>query len=194
MQVSGLSGVVAIAGGYVHSLALKSDGTVWAWGSNYSGQLGDGTTTNRSTPVEVSGLNLGVTTSSNTGVSSLTFELNDYEPQPSDETLAGNDAYEQNITLYPITSARITGNAIGKDGEPIATARVKLSLKGVKTKFRNYVTGDKDAEGYFEFSNLEAGTYVLRITANGYQQVEKMLRLSEGQQAELEIVLVKTRK
>jgi len=36
---------------------LKSDGTVWAWGYNYYGQLGDGTTTQRLTPVQVSGLN-----------------------------------------------------------------------------------------------------------------------------------------
>jgi len=35
---------------------LKTDGTVWAWGDNYSGQLGDGTTTERRTPVQVSGL------------------------------------------------------------------------------------------------------------------------------------------
>ena len=51
-----LSGVQAIDGGFYHSLALKSDGTVWAWGSNKYRQLGDGTTTNSSTPVQVSGL------------------------------------------------------------------------------------------------------------------------------------------
>lgn len=65
VQVSGLSNIVAIAaGGYAHSagvigghsLALRADGTVWAWGLNNYGQLGDGTTTNRSTPVQVSGL------------------------------------------------------------------------------------------------------------------------------------------
>jgi len=42
IQVSNLTGVVAIAGGRYHSLALKNDGTVWAWGANWYGQLGNG--------------------------------------------------------------------------------------------------------------------------------------------------------
>ena len=37
-----MSGITAIAGGDYHSLALKNDGTVWAWGWNYYGQLGNG--------------------------------------------------------------------------------------------------------------------------------------------------------
>ena len=49
-----LTDVIAIAG-YTHSLALKRDGTVWAWGANYEGHLGDGTTTSRHTPVQVKG-------------------------------------------------------------------------------------------------------------------------------------------
>ena len=54
-QVTGLSGVITrIAGGSEHSLALKSDGTVWAWGSDAYGQLGDGTLAPaRPTPVQV---------------------------------------------------------------------------------------------------------------------------------------------
>ncbi len=59
-QVSGLSGVVAVAAGWSHSLAAKGDGTVWAWGGNEAGQLGDGTRTPRPAPVQVSGLS-GVT-------------------------------------------------------------------------------------------------------------------------------------
>jgi Regulator of chromosome condensation (RCC1) repeat len=39
-----LQGVVAIAAGQNHSLALKSNGEVWAWGDNSLGQLGIGTT------------------------------------------------------------------------------------------------------------------------------------------------------
>jgi uncharacterized repeat protein (TIGR02543 family) len=51
-----LSGIVAVMGGEQHNFALKSDGTVWAWGLNEEDQLGDGNATDSSTPVQVSGL------------------------------------------------------------------------------------------------------------------------------------------
>ncbi len=46
---------MVVAGGS-HTVALKSDGTVWTYGSNSSGQLGDDTTIWRTTPVQVSNL------------------------------------------------------------------------------------------------------------------------------------------
>ena len=48
-----LSGVVGISAGGNYTVYLKGDGTVWAVGYNSNGQLGDGTTTNRSNPVQV---------------------------------------------------------------------------------------------------------------------------------------------
>src|ERR1035437_208986 len=42
---------VDVASGTYHSLAIKSDGTLWAWGGNFSYQLGDGTKITRPTPV-----------------------------------------------------------------------------------------------------------------------------------------------
>jgi alpha-tubulin suppressor-like RCC1 family protein len=56
VQVSGLSGVTAISGGTYHSLFLKNDGTAWACGSNIGGHLSDGTTSQRTTPVQCSGI------------------------------------------------------------------------------------------------------------------------------------------
>ena len=57
VQVTGLSGTVsAIGGGQGHCLALMSNGTVYAWGYNISGQLGNGTYNDSPTPVQVSGL------------------------------------------------------------------------------------------------------------------------------------------
>ena len=55
-QVPGLTGISAVTAGPSHTVALLSDGTVWAWGRNSEGQLGDGTTTQRTIPVKVTGL------------------------------------------------------------------------------------------------------------------------------------------
>jgi len=59
--VAGLgSGVTQVSAGYEHGLALKTDGTVWAWGGNNYGELGAGTNALQSLPVQVPGLT-GVT-------------------------------------------------------------------------------------------------------------------------------------
>ena len=50
VRVGHLDRRVAIAGGRDHGLAVTADGTVWAWGSNDFGQVGDGTTTDRTHP------------------------------------------------------------------------------------------------------------------------------------------------
>jgi hypothetical protein len=66
VQVPGMSSVISVAAGYFHTVAAKSDGTVWAWGRNDCGQVGNGTVTPTPTnspgetgivaPVQVSGL------------------------------------------------------------------------------------------------------------------------------------------
>ena len=88
VQIANLSGIVQMAGGYQHSLALDSSSDVWVWGNNSSGQLGDGTTTHQTTPEQLSGLNNVVGIAAG-GAHSLALV--------SDETVRawGNNSYGQ---------------------------------------------------------------------------------------------------
>jgi hypothetical protein len=53
-QVPGLGGITQVATDGFHTLALRSDGTVWSWGTNDHGEVGDGTTATRFSPVPLS--------------------------------------------------------------------------------------------------------------------------------------------
>ena len=55
-QVGALTTWLQAMAGYQHSIAVRTDGTLWAWGNNAQGQLGLGNTTNRSSPVQVGAL------------------------------------------------------------------------------------------------------------------------------------------
>ncbi|MCB0977911.1 MAG: hypothetical protein KDB02_10680 [Acidimicrobiales bacterium] len=50
------TGAVAISGGDTHTCALRQDASIVCWGSNFNGELGDGTETGSTTPVQVDGL------------------------------------------------------------------------------------------------------------------------------------------
>lgn len=54
--IRGLDGIIAVSTGINHSVALKNDGTVWTWGYNGFGQLGNGTLQNSAVPHQVAGL------------------------------------------------------------------------------------------------------------------------------------------
>jgi alpha-tubulin suppressor-like RCC1 family protein len=70
ITIGNLGAVKAIAQGTSHSLALTTDGKVWAWGSNVSGQLGNGSNADSNPPVPVTNLN-GVVSIATSGAHSL---------------------------------------------------------------------------------------------------------------------------
>jgi alpha-tubulin suppressor-like RCC1 family protein len=53
--VGGFTDWCRVSGGYTHSLGVRQSGTIWAWGNNIRGQLGDNTTISKSSPVSVVG-------------------------------------------------------------------------------------------------------------------------------------------
>jgi len=53
VQITGIDNIAAIAGGGSHSLVLKGDGTIYAWGDNSKGQLGNSTNENQNIPVYI---------------------------------------------------------------------------------------------------------------------------------------------
>jgi alpha-tubulin suppressor-like RCC1 family protein len=60
VQVSGITIATTPAGGILSSCVRLSDGTVWCTGSNFYGQLGNGTSSDSSTPVQVTGITTAV--------------------------------------------------------------------------------------------------------------------------------------
>jgi len=53
LRAAGLTGVLQVSAGQFHTCAVEHDATVWCWGWNDTGQLGDGTTAQRTEPVLV---------------------------------------------------------------------------------------------------------------------------------------------
>jgi alpha-tubulin suppressor-like RCC1 family protein len=53
--VGGINDWIQVSGGQGHSISLRANGTAWAWGRNQFGQMGNGTTVNRSSPLSVVG-------------------------------------------------------------------------------------------------------------------------------------------
>ncbi|MGH3151972.1 MAG: RCC1 domain-containing protein [Streptosporangiaceae bacterium] len=81
VQVPGLSRVTQIAAGDNFDLALESNGTVWAWGCNDFGQLGNGTTSASQVPVQVPGLSRVVQIAAGSGAAAAVQRRNLYTTQ-----------------------------------------------------------------------------------------------------------------
>ncbi len=121
VQVSGLNGITTniVAVGAFHCLIVKDDGTVWAWGRNTYGNLGDGTTTHRSTPVQTTGITDVVGMAAGTNFSLLYKADGTFwglgrnaSGQLGDGTLLQRNTVNQSTLVCPIQHPVSTGNEI----------------------------------------------------------------------------------
>jgi len=121
----------------------------------------------------------------------LTYEKEGFQSQSLDISLGENEVKEvETIILEVVVKAKITGYVVNIEGDPIES--VKLRLKGIKTGYNS--TSSSDADGYFEFDNLEADTYVLVAKKRGYKRAKQTITLEEGEETEIEIEMKRTSK
>ncbi len=160
---SEISSASKITVGENHSCALLSDSTIKCWGQNNAGQLGDGTTTNRTVPVLVSGylpVNQGNSNTTTTFSSSWTQQLGTSE----------NDG-GLGITSDSSGNVYVTGYTYGSlDGNTSAGRRdlfvVKYYSSGVKQWTQQLGTSDWDY-GYGITSDSSGNVYVTGRTGGG---------------------------
>ncbi len=123
-QVAGLSGVTAIAAGSSHSLALLANGSVWAWGDDEYGQLGDTTTNSRGSPQRVAGLGHVQSIGAAYGKS---MAIVGPSASPAAPPPGGPTPSPHHVPLPPATGcAAITTATFGKCVEPSVLRVVKL--------------------------------------------------------------------
>ena len=70
----GASSWTSVAAGYSHSMAIRSDSTLWAWGINAVGQLGDSTTVNKSSPAQVGTSNWAIVHASQSHTAAIHYD------------------------------------------------------------------------------------------------------------------------
>ena len=120
----------------------------------------------------------------------LIYEKDGYQSQTGNISLgAGESLSVETITLELIEKGSISGYVVNTKGDPIESAKIKL--RGIKTKIST--TTFSDAEGYFEFADLDAETYVIIAKKKGYKRSSKTVILKEGEEKEVQIKLKRQR-
>jgi alpha-tubulin suppressor-like RCC1 family protein len=168
-QVSNLSGVTAISSqaNARHSLALKSDKTVWAWGSNSDGQLGDGTKTNRSAPVQVTGLT-AVASIAAGGEHSLALEATN--PQVTADPSGQVENFDSNGS---INTTGAFFQSLGTNGRTCATCHIESQGWSITPAFaQSVMTGTQGIDPLFTLNdgtnspNADVSTFSKRVAAS----------------------------
>ena len=122
----------------------------------------------------------------------LTYEKDGFQTYTTESISLPDDGVLEirTITLETIIKAKISGYALNIKGVPVENARIRA--KGISTGYIN--TSITDADGFFEFVDLEADTFVLIANKRGYKRARQTVTLEEGEETEIEIEMKRTSK
>ena len=116
----------------------------------------------------------------------LTYEKEAYQTQTRDINLGeGEDLDIGTIIMKLIVKGKIYGYVVNRKGNPIES--VRLSLKGERSELSKTLFSDQN--GYFEFTDLEADTYVIILKKRGYKRKKRTVKLEEEEEKKIEIVM-----
>lgn len=125
------------------------------------------------------------------GAYSLTYEKEGYETQTIEVNLDEEEILPvEDVVMEEVVMGRIYGFVVNIKDDPIEN--VRLRLKGLMTGKSKKTASD--ADGYYEFADLEADTYVIFAKKKGYKRNKKTVRLGDGESEEIELVMRKTTK
>ena len=119
----------------------------------------------------------------------ITYEKEDYQNQTLNiELEKGQELDLETITLEPLGKGRVFGSVIDRNVNPIGSA--ELRLKGEKTGISK--TELSDVNGFLDFEDLDADTYILVAKKKGYKKYKRTIKLKNNETKEIEIVMEKT--
>lgn len=152
--------IVKIASGSDHSIALASDGTLYTWGRNSSGQLGNGSSTDSNVPVAVDQSGMGLLTVMEDGKLPAVFSLNQNYPNPFNPSTT----FEFTIPEDGLTTLKIY-DLLGQEIQTI----VNEELKSGAYKFNWNASGFPSGIYFY--------TLTFRGTNSNFNSTKKMVYL-----------------
>ena len=165
-----LTGVSQVSGGYVVNCAFKTDGTVYCWGENSYGNIGDNTTTVRYTPVQV----LGVGASGYLDLIPSYYSSGNFESAIID--LGGVASFNTLVFNATTTSAQTSCTASTGAGCAVKI-QVAAALSSNPAPSWNYVGPDGTASTYFTISGGE--TIPSSLNGNRYVRYKVYLATTD---------------
>jgi hypothetical protein len=121
----------------------------------------------------------------------LTYEKDDYQTKTEEISLEEDEVVDLGtIVMEQVEKGSISGYVVDITGDPVESA--KLKLKGISTGTSKIEIAD--ADGFFEFADLEADNYLITAKRKRYRSARKTVTIEEGEAKEIEIEMRKTTK